>query len=75
MKNLVAKLYTESSMEAQLYLECWMEALNNMKEDINDEFKDYSGIECEAEYYEQLYLDAVKEREKYSRIIRRLGLV
>lgn len=75
MKNLVANLYTKSSMEAQIYLECWMDSLERMESDLDSEFEDYSGIEEESLYYEQLYLNAVKDRNKYSKIIRRLGLI
>lgn len=75
MKNLVANLYTKSSMEAQIYLECWMDSLKRMESDLDSEFEDYSGIEEESLYYEQLYLNAVKDRNKYSKIIRRLGLI
>lgn len=75
MKNLVANLYTKSSMEAQIYLECWMDSLERMESDLDSEFEDYSGIEEESLYYEQLYLNAVKDRDKYSKIIRRLGLI
>lgn len=75
MKTLLQRLYTESSMQAQIYLECWLDSLEEMRINIDNEFNNYEGIEEDSLYYEQLYLEAIEERDKYSRIIRRLGLV
>lgn len=74
MLKFIENLYEMANMEVEQNLVKWRESMERMFD--SSEIEDYISYKNHFDqclYWERKYLESIKEREKYSIILKRLG--
>ena len=74
MKELIENLFEMASTKAERNLNDWREALDAMIESAkNGDYDSYDKLSDQCMDYERKYLESIKERETYLKLLMRLG--
>ena len=74
MKQIIENLYEMASTKAEQNLTNWRDSFEQMmKSAENGDYEGYDKLSDQCMDYERKYLESIKERETYLRLLLRLG--